>query len=404
MRAYYNEHDPYAAQWLRNLMRSGAIPEGDVDERSIVDVSPDDVRGYRQCHWFAGIGGWPYALDLAGWGDRPVWTGSCPCQPFSAAGKRKAGDDERHLWPAWLRLIRECRPDTIIGEQVEGAVGLGWLDRVFADLENEGYACGAAVLGAHSVGAPHIRQRLFWMADADGRGAGNGQLQRGGQYRQQPQDGRDGGMADAGAPRRRALLGTVGTDGRPEIEPDRHGNIDRLGHAIGAGLEERASLGRDDGPERATAERTGGDAGGMANSIGAGHAAVQRGQPGEVPDGWACVGTSDGPERGGSNSGMGNAASVGRNACRDNRDAAERIEVAPRIAGASFWPSAEWLLCTDGKARRVPSLISGIQPLAARIPLAVDGLGPISRVGTLRGAGNAICPQVAAEFIKACFG
>lgn len=114
--SYYNENDQFAAQWLRNLIDAGHIAPGDVDERSIVDVRADDLRGYTQCHFFAGIGGWSYALRLAGWDDdRPVWTGSCPCQPFSAAGKGKAADDERHLWPAWLPLIAECRPAIVFG-------------------------------------------------------------------------------------------------------------------------------------------------------------------------------------------------------------------------------------------------------------------------------------------------
>ena len=59
-------------------------------------------------------------LEWAGW-EGPVWTGSCPCQPFSSAGLRAGSDDPRHLWPAWFRLIRECRPDTVFGEQVPGA-------------------------------------------------------------------------------------------------------------------------------------------------------------------------------------------------------------------------------------------------------------------------------------------
>jgi len=173
MSSYYNENDPYAAQWLRNLTAAGHIARGDVDERSILDVRAGDLRGYTQCHFFAGIGGWSYALRLAGWpDDRPVWTGSCPCQPFSTAGKGKAADDGRHLWPAWFSLVAECCPAIILGEQVEAAVGWGWLDAVFADLEGEGYACGATVLPACGVGAPHIRQRLWFVADSSGARAG----------------------------------------------------------------------------------------------------------------------------------------------------------------------------------------------------------------------------------------
>ena len=165
---YYNEFDPDAAQWLRNLIAADLIPVGDVDERSIEDVRPNDLRGYTQCHFFAGIGGWPLALDLAGWPrDMPAWTGSCPCQPLSSAGKGDGFADERHLWPAWFHLIRECRPNVVFGEQVASAIRHGWLDLVSADLEAEGYAVGGAVLGAHSVGAPHIRQRLYWVADAN---------------------------------------------------------------------------------------------------------------------------------------------------------------------------------------------------------------------------------------------
>ena len=168
MPSYYNEIDPYAAQWLRNLISAGHIAPGDVDERSILEVKTDDLRGYTQCHFFAGIGGWSEALHLAGWpDDRPVWTGSCPCQPFSAAGKKRGSDDERHLWPAFFNLIRECGPASIFGEQVAGPAGLAWLDHVCADLEGAGYAAAAAALPACSVGAPHRRERLFWVAHAE---------------------------------------------------------------------------------------------------------------------------------------------------------------------------------------------------------------------------------------------
>jgi len=165
---YYNEYDRKTAAWLRELIKAGAIPDGHVDERSIADVQPSDLAGYTQCHFFAGIGGWSYALQLAGWpADRPVWTGSCPCQPFSAAGKGLAQADERHLWPVFFELIRQCRPEHVFGEQVASAIGHGWLDGISADLEAEGYACGASVLGAHSKAAPHVRERLFWVANAN---------------------------------------------------------------------------------------------------------------------------------------------------------------------------------------------------------------------------------------------
>ena len=134
-RAYYNEFDRFAAAWLRELIAAGHIPAGDVDERSIADVTPGDLAGYAQCHFFAGIGGWAYAIRLAGWpDDRPVWTGSCPCQPFSAAGKQRGTADERHLWPEFRRLIWATRPPIIFGEQVASAVVVGKRSSLPAEL------------------------------------------------------------------------------------------------------------------------------------------------------------------------------------------------------------------------------------------------------------------------------
>jgi DNA (cytosine-5)-methyltransferase 1 len=295
--AYYNEIDPYAAQWLRNLIAAGHIAPGDVDERDIRDVRPDDLRDYTQSHFFAGIGGWSIALRLAGWpDDRPVWTGSCPCQPFSAAGGGKAADDERHLWPSWAPLIRECRPGTVFGEQVEAAIGWGWLDTVFADLEAQGYACGAAVLPACGVGAPHIRNRLWFVGTASSAGSGR--------------DGRAVPRAEGEGAGERCRTRCVAN------EPKLAGSTGRMDDANGKRWPFRVRDARNDG----TAGRT--------------------------PARQAAIGTSP-------------------------------------------WSNTLWLPCTDGKARPTQP---GLFPLAHGIQ---------RRPSKLRAYGNAIVPQVAAEFIRA---
>lgn len=166
MSAYYNEIDPYAAQWLRNLIEAGHIAPGYVDERSIEDVYPSDLRGFTQCHFFAGIGVWSHALRSAGWSDdRPVWTGSCPCQPFSAAGAGAGFDDQRHLWPAFFHLIEQCRPASVLGEQVASKDANPWIDLVQTDLEAVEYGVGAIAFPSAGIGAPHIRDRLYWVAN-----------------------------------------------------------------------------------------------------------------------------------------------------------------------------------------------------------------------------------------------
>ena len=228
MSVYYNENDPFAAAWLQELIKANVIAQGDVDDRSIKEVKADDLKKYTQCHFFAGIGVWAYALDRAGWGDRQVWTGSCPCQPFSAAGKKGGFKDDRHLWPEWFRLISESKPDVVFGEQIAAKDGLMWFDLVSTDLERSGYTVGATDLCSAGFGAPHIRQRLYFvghaakkglsvrsgqkihgeetcgqhkrpgdagsvaasrLAEPDGGNARTEGLQRSGQHGQQPEDG-----------------------------------------------------------------------------------------------------------------------------------------------------------------------------------------------------------------------
>ena len=164
----YNENEPFAIRWLEQLQDRDLIPKGEIDGRSINDLTAADCG--PTSHFFAGIGGWAYALQLAGWNPaRPVWTGSAPCQPFSIAGAGSGFSDSRHLWPIWYELIKECKPPVIFGEQTASKLGREWLSGVRFDLETLGYAVGAADLCAASVGAPHIRQRLYWAAYSESR-------------------------------------------------------------------------------------------------------------------------------------------------------------------------------------------------------------------------------------------
>lgn len=177
MKIYYNEFDKDKCAALSQLMKDGLIAKGDIDDRSIREVQPGDVAGYDRCHFFAGIGLWEVALRLSGFNSetrqskekanhRPIWTGSCPCQPYSTAGRQRAQEDDRHLWPEWFRLIKECRPSKVFGEQVAAAITYGWLDDVYQGLEAEGYAVGSVLLPASAVGAPHRRERVWFVGDA----------------------------------------------------------------------------------------------------------------------------------------------------------------------------------------------------------------------------------------------
>lgn len=393
---YYNEFDPKAAAWLRELIKQGLIPAGDVDERSITEIKPDELTKYTQCHFFAGIGGWSYALWLAGWpSDRPVWTGSCPCQPFSSAGKQLGTADERHLWPAFFNLIRQCRPESVFGEQVATAIGKGWLDGVSADLESEGYACGAAVLGAHSVGAPHIRQRLYWVADATasrfpGAGEGTGNRQR---SDQDPQRGfgihePSCGSTDCG-------LAITESQGRAGMEPELQAGVG-IGSRAGCDCTAGRLATPHGGHSSAEREQCGGEHGQQPQDGGAGGLEHTPG------DGWQQRGSESGGR--GTTGGCGTGGLVhpiqprleGLPRDGDNRDQPGRLN--PLATGSTatagslgHWGAYDLIPCTDGKTRRIePSSF----PLAHGVP---------GRVGLLRGYGNAIVPQVAAAFIEATY-
>ena len=386
MSAYYNEIDPYAAAWLRNLIKDGHIADGVVDERSISDVKPEELFQFTQCHFFAGIGVWSHALRAAGWeDDRPVWTGSCPCQPFSGAGTRKGMADERHLWPHWFHLIEECRPPTVFGEQVASKDGLGWIDLVQADMEGSDYAIGAFDLCSAGFGAPHIRQRLWFVADTDNPRS-QGWISRGSDTQRQDQHGHVG------------RSGT--TDGVGDTD---HGGSQGSGETrVGEGVEQSGSQ-----LAGAVADV------GVDNAIGDGR------HEGRFGDHGRNVGKQPDPVvedgRVGDTQHDGQSASSKQGS--DDQDAPDNEKeqiVSVQSEGASisrhdrsgdggegggdtetrayetngFWSAADWLLCRDGKWRPV-------EP--DTFPLAD---GATARVGRLRAYGNAITAQVAQGLIE----
>jgi DNA (cytosine-5)-methyltransferase 1 len=381
MTAYYNEIDPAAAQWLRNLIDAGHIAPGIVDERSIEDVYPSDLRGFTQCHFFAGIGVWSYALRQAGWSDdRPVWTGSCPCQPFSAAGKGAGFDDERHLWPAFHHLIKECAPAIVIGEQVASKDSDPWIDLVHTDLEALGYAFGAIPFPSAGVGAPHIRDRLYWVANAAGGG-----------WRKEQQNSR-GRNAGTGTGQAVLCSGGCNTGGLANPANEREHGIsgdsecqsgkqlraqqERLEHDGGGAAGGVEHAGQNDAASQVNAASVGeSQAIGPANQLGrsgvslCGLADTEREQYQE------CLprpGQSDSPERSWQAIKPSGFCGIGGRPGPTN----------------GIWRAADWLLCRDGKWRPVEP---GTFPLAH---------GATARVVRLRAYGNAINAKAAQAFIE----
>ena len=374
LRAYYNEINPFAAQWMRNLMAEGWITKGDVDERSIEDVQPNDLTGYDRLHFFAGVAVWDYALNQAGWGRGEIWTGSCPCQPFSAAGKGAGFDDERHLWPVFHHLIKECKPAIVIGEQVASGDAMPWIDLVQTDMEALGNAFGAIPFPSAGVGAPHIRERLYWVAYAYGSA------------------GRQGGENV----RRRA----DGGDAQPRAGLSGGSVSDGLGHAdsVGAWRDRRPIRGAitgDHGQQRADDAGTPGRIGGLANDDGNGCQPRREGC--EALGHWQAAGSDRSP--GGMADHLMQQRPDGEPGICLVNDAGGRTESSAAATGLcgdlrpspinGFWADADWLLCRDGKWRPVEP---GTFPLAHGAP---------ARVGRLRAYGNSINAKAGEVFIRA---
>lgn len=430
-RAYFNDFEAYAAQWLRNLMFAGHLMKGEVDARSIEEVKSRDLEGFTRAHFFAGIGVWDVAMSEAGW---PVglnaWSASLPCQPWSVAGEGKGEDDERHLWPVFRRLYLERRPAIIVGEQVSSPDGLRWLDTVHNELEADGYAVGALVAAAASVGAPHARHRTYWFAvdleqlehtarlfmayadreELDGFeriARENGESGRGGSS--------DRGAVDAVADaegERRALGDGVESD-RPRRRKGSRGRAERHGEA--------RAMADDNGSRRAEFSSTrphgGGERGHDVDGRGAHdgavahadsdrsgrHAGTAIGAEGE--DGFeGDLDREDGLESLASGS-IGGAGSepLGEPDGEPDGERSQRLaEPSDELgqpgrngarsirpdATAGFWSPCDWVDCRDGKRRPIEP---GTFPL-------VDGV--VARVGQLRAYGNACVRPLATTFLR----
>ena len=359
----YNEIDPAAAASLQAIMDDGIIPPGLVDTRSIKELTHADLTGRHQAHFFAGAGAWAYVARLAGWPDWwPLWTGSCPCQPFSQAGRRAGTADARHLWPDFFRLIKASRPPVVVGEQVAGKAGYGWFDGVRSDLEGEGYSCRAVDIPACAVDAPNIRQRIYWVAVADAEHAGEGRRElfgpgeganaAGVRASDQPsgRDGDRGNLVHASGERR----------GEGRAEPEFWS-----GRATTASADAPIALG-DAFQPRLERQRRDGD--------GTRGRTIEVRSVAEADDGNLGHSASDGRQQGQSRSSIARygdkpSAAHGRN--------------------GFFWSDHEWLICLDGKARRTKP---GLRLLA-------DGVA--GRVHQWHIAGNGINIPLAVEVLAA---
>jgi DNA (cytosine-5)-methyltransferase 1 len=338
LKVYYNDNNKKICHWLEKLIENNLIPNGVVDSRDIKEVKGSELVDFDQIHLFAGIGGWAYALQLANWPlEKKIMTGSCPCQPFSSANNNKKGfDDERHLWPEMFRIIKESKIDTIFGEQVAAKPGYAWLSRVQTNLEEEDFVVGICELAAGGFGAPHKRQRLFWVAHT--------RCDKEGLLQESRISNEENGVESSSE---------FGRTSTPEFLANTE--FFRLRSKRLREIEEEARKSKETEEER---ERFRVDSG--------------------ASDGLTLFPLGD-ADRNGFN---------GENPCLSERERTSR-EDSFTYKGHDYWAQYELATGWDGKTRRIKP---GVR-------LLVDGLR--NRLVKLSGLGNAIVPQVAAEFIKA---
>lgn len=401
MKAYYNEFDPSAAAWLRELIKMKLITNGVVDERSITNVDGKELREFDRVHLFAGIGGWEYALQLAGFEGR-VFTGSAPCQPFSSAGNQKGKADERHLWPHMFRLIRECRPEIVLGEQVDGAIKHGWLDDLCDDLEGENYTVRASVLAAAGIGAPHIRKRLYWVAYTPSERSKWGQRtsstrEEGISSRSATNSGADGRLGDSEHEQHERSISIVGT----ELSENSSWEASEL-----AGSSEVDGVAYTNGEQAITSDERG-----LYSESSSGSRMGNTEHDGQFANKITSSDVQPSEEWGQDRE---NFSRESEGASRSS-DAAS---ISGRKDGCGEWHNPDWIYCRDNKYRpihpEIKPLVGKFEPgtfkMADGLP---EGVGSSSDPGTqinanetqearvmrLKGYGNAIVPQLAAEFI-----
>jgi DNA (cytosine-5)-methyltransferase 1 len=313
-----------------------------------------------------------------------VIVGGFPCQPFSHAGKQRAQDDPRHLWPEMFRLIRECRPTWVIGENVAGIIKLG-LDEVLSDLESEGYATRTFNIPACAVGAPHIRQRLWIIAHSDSHGEPDGAFD--GDTRQgqlgfgRSETSSHGSDADESGSHRAAEHEHDPKHGQTQLRDKQVGELGQMGKVVAdADSDDRRR-------ERCTKSQEGTT---RVEHGGSGSRQLERGIDADVAD------ASSGRQR---RSGKGQMeqsrraetkrtsetlANTDETGCEQQRRSKSAQEEQPSIEhGGSL---------SDAASGGRPEVWWKVEPPVGRV---VDGLP--NRVPQLRALGNSIIPQIAQE-------